>query len=52
VCMYDDESDARDVQSSSSSRPQLRSALPQQTLDVVGQEAEPRRLVMVVRCVF
>jgi hypothetical protein len=28
VCMYDDESDARDVQSSSSSRPLLRSPLP------------------------
>jgi hypothetical protein len=50
VCMYDDESDARDVQSSSG--PQLRSPLPRQTLDVVGQETEPRRLVMVVRCVF
>jgi hypothetical protein len=39
VCMYDDDGgDERDVQSS---RPQLRSPLPRQTLEVVGQEQVP-----------
>jgi hypothetical protein len=52
VCMYDDGGDERDVQSSTVVGPQLRSPLPRETLAVVGQEQEPRRLVMVVRGVL